>query len=109
MTTATHPIDVDRATSDPLQPLDDRIIARPLPLPEIDGSVLWTPERDAGPTRAEVIAVGPGRRADSGALIPPPAEVGDVVVLAEHGPTEIEVDGEVLLCCPPLVVLAIDR
>lgn len=95
-------------TATALQPLDDRIIARELPLPEIPDGALWLPEQSAGgTTRAEVIAVGPGRRSESGALIPPPADVGDVVVLTEHGPTEIEVDGEVLLCCTPMVVLAI--
>lgn len=93
-----------------LQPLDDRIVARELPLPEIPDTGLWVPEQTAGgTTRAEVIAVGPGRRTDSGAVIPPPAQVGEVVVLAQHGPTEVEVDGEVLLCCTPMVVLAIER
>lgn len=88
-----------------LAPLDDRIIARPID--EEPTGPLWTPT-GRGPTRATVVAVGPGRRCDSGALIPPPAQVGDVVVLAEHGPTEVEVDGEVLLCCVPSVVLAVD-
>lgn len=94
----------------PLQPLDDRIVARELPLPEIPPDQIWLPERTAGgPFRAEVIAVGPGRRTDGGALIPTPVEVGDVVLLAQHGPTEIDVDGETLLCAHPGLILAVDR
>lgn len=97
-------------TTAPLAPLEDRIICRELPLPEIPAGALWLPERTAGGTiRAEVIAAGPGRVTDSGAVIPPPAQPGDVVVLTEHGPTEIVIDGETLLTAPPMLVLAIDR
>lgn len=90
----------------PLIPMDDRIVARPLPPDTLTGSGLHLVDT-RGPTRAVVVAVGPGRRCDSGAVIPAPANVGDVVLLSEHGPTEIDVDGETLLCCPPLMVLAV--
>lgn len=110
MTTAPAPIPVDRGTGSPLVPLEDRIVARELPLPDIPDGSLWLPEQTAGgTTRAVVVAVGPGRRTDAGALIPPPAVVGDVVVLAEFGPTEIDVGGETLLSAPPNLVLAIER
>lgn len=92
-----------------LQPVDDRIVAREIPAEAVTASGLSLPAPLSGPTRAEVLAVGPGRRAESGAIIPPPAAVGDVVLLAEHGPTEIEIDGEVLLCAPPMLVLAVER
>lgn len=92
-----------------LHPLDDRIVARELTVAAPQPGALWRPEQTGRPTRAEVIAVGPGRRTDGGAVIPPPAQVGEVVLLAEFGPTEIEVDGEVLLCAPPSMVLAVER
>lgn len=96
-------------TATALQPLDDRIVARELDAPTVTAAGLHLPAAPKGPTRAEVIAVGPGRRVDSGVLIPPPAQVGDVVLLTEYGPTEIEIDGETVLCAPPSMVLAIER
>lgn len=91
-----------------LQPVDDRIVAREIPAEAVTAYGLALPFVPSGPIRAKVLAVGPGRRVDSGALIPPPAQVGDVVLLAEHGPTEIDLDGEVLLCAPPMLVLAVE-
>lgn len=97
-------------TASPIIPVDDRIVCRPLPLPELPPDALWLPEQTSGGcTRAEVIAAGPGRMTDAGHRMPPAAAVGDVVLLQEHGPTEIEVDGEILLCAPPMLVLAIER
>jgi len=46
------------------------------------------------PQRAEVVAVGEGQKLDSGKVVPPPVKVGDVVIHAKYGGTEITVDGE---------------
>lgn len=42
--------------------------------------------------RFDVVAVGPGRMADSGEVIPPPVSVGDVVMVDNVGP-ELVIDG----------------
>lgn len=97
-------------TASPLIPLEDRIVCRELPLREIPEGRLWLPEQTSGGViRAEVIAAGPGRVTDSGATIPAPAQPGEVVLLTEFGPTEIQVDGETLLCAPRNLVLAVER
>lgn len=91
----------------PLFPIDDRIVAVEIPAePEADG--LWRPPKP-GPIRATVVASGPGRFTNWGTLMPPPAQPGDVVLLAEHGPSEVDVDGVSYLCAPPMLVLAVER
>ena len=59
------------------------------------------------PQQGEVLAVGPGRRAEnSGELIPLDITVGDSVVYSKYGGTEITVDGEDLLILSSRDVLA---
>ena len=50
------------------------------------------------PQQGEVLAVGPGRRAEqTGELVPLDVKVGDKVVYSKYGGTEITIDGEELL------------
>jgi len=91
-----------------LQPLEDRIVVRPNESEEKTASGLVI--RDTAkekPQQGEVLAVGPGRRADTtGELIPMDVKVGDVVVYSKYGGTEITVDAEDLLILTSRDVLA---
>jgi chaperonin GroES len=58
------------------------------------------------PQQGEVLAVGPGRRSDTGELIPLDIAVGDTVLYSKYGGTEIVVDGEDLLVLTSRDVLA---
>ncbi|MGH9021267.1 MAG: hypothetical protein ACRDV0_09670 [Acidimicrobiales bacterium] len=59
------------------------------------------------PQQGEVLATGPGRRAEqTGELIPTGVSVGDTVVYSKYGGTEITVDGEDLLILSSRDVLA---
>ena len=91
-----------------LQPLDDRIVVRPGASEETTASGLVIPDTaKEKPQQGEVLAVGPGRRADtSGELIPIDLSVGDTVVYSKYGGTEITVDGEDLLILSSRDVLA---
>jgi chaperonin GroES len=91
-----------------LQPLDDRIVVRPSEAEEKTASGLVIPDTaKEKPQQGEVIAVGPGRRAEnSGDLIPLDITVGDVVVYSKYGGTEITVDGEDVLILTSRDVLA---
>ncbi|HEX2065068.1 MAG TPA: co-chaperone GroES [Acidimicrobiales bacterium] len=91
-----------------LQPLDDRIVVRPLESEETTASGLVIPDTaKEKPQQGEVLAVGPGRRADnSGELIPLDVEVGDRVVYSKYGGTELTFDGEDLLILSGRDVLA---
>ena len=65
-----------------LQPLDDRIVVRPSEAEEKPASGLVIPATaKEKPQQGEVLAVGPGRRAENtGDLIPMDIKVGDKVV-----------------------------
>ncbi len=91
-----------------LQPLDDRIVVRPSEAEETTASGLVIPDTaKEKPQEGEVLAVGPGRRADdSGELIPLDIEVGDTVVYSKYGGTEITADGDELLILSSRDVLA---
>jgi chaperonin GroES len=91
-----------------LHPLDDRIVVRPNESEETTASGLVIPDSaKEKPQQGEVLAVGPGRRADaSGEVIPMDVAVGDTVVYSKYGGTEIAVDGEDLLILTSRDVLA---
>ncbi len=91
-----------------LQPLEDRIVVRTAEAEETTISGLVIPDTaKEKPQQGEVLAVGPGRRAEqSGELIPVDIEVGDTVVYSKYGGTEITIDGEDLLILNSRDVLA---
>jgi chaperonin GroES len=91
-----------------LEPLDDRIVVRPSESEETTASGLVIPDTaKEKPQQGEVLAVGPGRRAEqTGELVPLGISVGDTVVYSKYGGTEITVDGEDLLILTSRDVLA---
>jgi chaperonin GroES len=91
-----------------LQPLEDRIVVRAAEAEETTVSGLVIPDTaKEKPQQGEVLAVGPGRRAEqTGELVPIDLAVGDVVVYSKYGGTEITVDGEDLLVLSSRDVLA---
>jgi len=91
-----------------LQPLDDRIVVKQSEAEERTASGLVIPDTaKEKPQQGEVLAVGPGKRAENtGELIPLDIKVGDTVVYSKYGGTEITVDGEDLLILTGRDVLA---
>jgi len=91
-----------------LHPLEDRIVVRPGESEETTASGLVIPDTaKEKPQQGEVLAVGPGRRAENtGELVPLDVKVGDTVVYSKYGGTEITVDGEDLLILSGRDVLA---
>ncbi len=90
-----------------LQPLEDRIVVRAKEAESTTASGLVIPDTaKEKPQQGEVLAVGPGRRSDTGDLIPNDVEVGDTVVYSKYGGTEIAVGGEDLLILNARDVLA---
>jgi chaperonin GroES len=91
-----------------LQPLDDRIVVRSNEPEETTVSGLVIPDTaKEKPQQGEVLAVGPGRRAENtGEIVPMDVKVGDTVVYSKYGGTEIAVDGEDLLILTSRDVLA---
>ena len=91
-----------------LKPLEDRIVVKADDAEETTASGLVIPDTaKEKPQQGEVLAVGPGRRSDTGELIPVDVSVGDKVVYSKYGGTEITIEGEDLLILQARDVLAI--
>lgn len=82
-----------------IRPLGDRVIVKPFGQEEVTKSGIVLPDtiNKEKPEQGEVIAVGPGKRLDSGEIAPMSVSVGDKVVFRKYSPDEIEVEGEEVL------------
>jgi chaperonin GroES len=92
-----------------LEPREDRIVVRPGESEETTASGLVIPDTaKEKPQQGEVLAVGPGKRSEqTGDLIPTDIEVGDIVIYAKYGGTEVGSGGEELLILSARDVLAV--
>ena len=78
-----------------LQPLGDRILVKPLAKEEVTrGGIVLPDTVKEKPQEGEVIAVGSGKRNDKGQVMPMEVAVGDVILYAKYGGTEIKLEGE---------------
>ena len=78
-----------------IQPLHDRIVVEAAVKEEKTASGLYLPDAaQEKPQRGTVIAVGPGKRLDSGQLSALDIQVGDTVLYGKYGGTEVTVDGK---------------
>jgi chaperonin GroES len=81
-----------------LRPLHDRVIVKRLEEEKKSAGGILIPDSAAEkPLRAEVIAVGPGKRTDDGKLQAPDVKKGDVVLIGKYSGTEVKVDGQDLV------------
>ncbi len=78
-----------------LKPLGDRIIVEPVEAEErtLSGIVLPDTAKEK-PQEGVVVAVGTGRILDNGTRVALEVKVGDRVVFAKYGGTEIKVDAK---------------
>ncbi|MDQ4026233.1 MAG: co-chaperone GroES [Actinomycetota bacterium] len=91
-----------------IRPLEDRILVRPEEGQETTVSGIVIPDTaKEKPQEGTVLAIGPGKRSDTGDLIPMDVKEGDRVMYSKYGGTEIKVDGEELLILSSRDVLAI--
>jgi chaperonin GroES len=78
-----------------LQPLGDRILVKPLAKEEVTrGGIVLPDTVKEKPQEGEVIAVGAGKRSEKGEVIPMDLKVGDIVLYAKYGGTEVKLEGE---------------
>jgi len=91
-----------------LKPLGDRLVVEPREREAVTASGLVLPETaKEKPQEGEVIAVGPGRRDEDGKRIEMDVKVGDIVLYAKYGGTEVKIDDKKLLILKESDVLAI--
>jgi chaperonin GroES len=80
------------------RPLQDRVLVRPLEEDEKSaGGIIIPDTAKEKPTEGEVIAVGPGARDESGALVPLDVKKGDRILFGKWSGTEVSIDGEELV------------
>ncbi|MFC1967062.1 co-chaperone GroES [Chloroflexota bacterium] len=76
-----------------LQPLADRVVVKPMEKEEKTKSGIYLPDTaKEKPQEGKVIAVGPGRLSEDGKRVAMDVKVGDVVLYAKYGGTEIKID-----------------
>ncbi|NLL90483.1 MAG: co-chaperone GroES [Dehalococcoidales bacterium] len=78
-----------------LQPLADRVVVKPIEREEMTkGGIVLPDTAKERPMEGEVIAAGPGKLTDDGKRIAMDVKVGDIVVYAKYGGTELKIDGK---------------
>ncbi len=92
------------------QPLGDRVIVEPQSPEQVTKSGIVLPESSKEkPQSGTVLAVGPGKTSDEGKLLPITVKIGDKVIYAKYGGTELKVDGKDYLIVRESDILAIQN
>jgi chaperonin GroES len=90
-----------------LKPLGDRLIVKAVEEEETTASGIVLPDTaKEKPIKGRVLAVGDGKRDNSGQRIPLDVAEGDEVLYSKYGGTEINVEGDELLVLRESDVLA---
>lgn len=77
-----------------LKPLADRVVIEPLAQEEVTAFGIILPETaKEKPQKGTIVAIGPGKRDDKGALVAMEVAVGDVVLYAKYAGTELKLEG----------------
>jgi chaperonin GroES len=91
-----------------VKPLADRIIIRPLEAEEkTAGGIIIPDAAKEKPQKGEVVAVGPGKVAESGQKIEMALKNGDKVLYGKYSGTEVSIDGVDYLIMKESDVLAV--
>ena len=90
-----------------LKPLGDRVVVKTITAEErTKGGIVLPDTAKEKPQEGEVIAVGPGRILDNGQRLVPEVKVGDRVIYAKYGGTEVKFDEEEYLILRESDILA---
>ena len=80
------------------RPLQDRVLIRRIEQEEkTSGGIIIPDTAKEKPMEGDVVAVGPGARAEDGRVLPLDVKVGDRVLFGKWSGTEIKLDGEDLM------------
>jgi chaperonin GroES len=80
------------------RPLHDRVVVRRVDAEEkTAGGIIIPDTAKEKPQQGEVLAVGPGKRDETGKVVPLDVQAGDQILFGKWSGTEVKVDGEDLL------------
>jgi len=78
-----------------LRPLRDKVVVKPSEGEEKSAGGIFLPDTaKKKPQEGKVIAVGSGRLLDDGSVRPLSVKVGDTVIYAKYGGTEVTIEGQ---------------
>jgi len=91
-----------------LKPLGNNVVVKPIEGEERTALGIVLPETaKEKPQKAEVMAIGPGKRLDNGDREGMDVSVGDIVLFAKYGGTEVKVADDTLLILSQDSILAV--
>ncbi|MFI5205403.1 MAG: co-chaperone GroES [Candidatus Paceibacterales bacterium] len=92
-----------------IKPLSDHILIEPIKELEKTQSGIFLPDtaQKEKPEQGMVIAVGDGRNTEDGKIIPVAVKVGQKVLFAKYGPSEVKIEGKEYLFVREEHILAI--
>ena len=83
------------ATAVRLKPLSDRVLVKALEkTDEIRSGIIIPDTAKEKPQEGEIIAVGRGKIADDGKLIPMDVKAGDKILYGKYSGTEVKIEGQ---------------
>jgi chaperonin GroES len=77
-----------------VKPLADRILVKRLEEEDKIGSIIVPDSAKEKSEKAEIIAVGEGKKTDEGKLISLEVKKGDKILIGKYAGTDIKIDGE---------------
>jgi len=78
-----------------LRPLHDRVVVERKEEEKTSaGGIILSGTAAEKPSQGVVIAVGPGKKNDSGEVAPMGVCVGDTVIFGQYGGSEVKIDGQ---------------
>lgn len=81
-----------------LRPLNDRVVVRRMEEEKTTaGGIVLPDSAKEKPVKGEILAVGEGKRADNGNLVPMSVKAGDKVLFGKYAGQEVKVDGQEVL------------
>jgi chaperonin GroES len=93
-----------------LKPLADRVVVKPIERETVSrGGIVLPDTAKEKPQEGKVVAVGEGRLSDDGKRLPMDVKVGDIVIYAKYGGTEIKINDEELIILRESDILARKR
>lgn len=91
-----------------LTPINDRIVVKTFMADDkTTGGIILPDSAQHKPQEAEVVAVGPGKTLSNGRMETLDVKIGDKVIYAKYGGTEIKVGGKELVIIRQDDILAI--
>jgi chaperonin GroES len=91
-----------------IRPLHDRVIVKPLEEKRTSPGGIVIPDTAAEkPIQGKIVAVGKGKILENGQVRPCDVKVGDKILFAKYGGTEVKIDGQELVVMREEDVMAI--